>query len=125
MTMFHIVEATRARNTAVGNPMFNFVLSDVITGEIITCRNKPNSGFIYGLQTHGVIDGQIHRTPGGRVYLTDASNIRVYHLLAVNDRTGRRDYLTRYPMMLSFIEIMRSKQSEPHKDVRFVIEQAF
>jgi hypothetical protein len=124
MALYRILEATRARNTTVGNPMFNFVLVDVITGVSFACRNEPNSGFIYGLQTHGTIDGQIRTTPSGRVYLTDASNVRVYDLVAINERTGRKDVLTRYPMLLSFVETMRSKQSAPHKDVRFSIEES-
>jgi hypothetical protein len=42
---------------------------------VIVCRNKPNSMFIYGMQVEGVIDGTLHTTKGGRVYLTNGRNV--------------------------------------------------
>jgi hypothetical protein len=42
---------------------------------VIVCRNKPNSMFIYGMQADGTIEGKLHKTKGGRVYLTDGKNI--------------------------------------------------
>jgi hypothetical protein len=75
MTKFNILAAKRLRNTTVGNPMWELKLHDLEAGKFITCRNKPNSGFIYGLQVYGPIEGELHTTKGGRVYLVDAHNI--------------------------------------------------
>lgn len=79
MKVYRILAADRARNTTVGNPMFDLLLAEVIDGveqAPFNCRNKPNSGFIYGLQVEGMIEGTVHTTKGGRVYLTDAHNVK-------------------------------------------------
>jgi hypothetical protein len=78
MSFYRILAADRARNTVSGNPMFDLLLAEVVGGVEQTpfnCRNKPNSGFIYGLQVHGLIQGTVETTKGGRVYLTDAHNV--------------------------------------------------
>jgi hypothetical protein len=50
-------------------------------------------------------------------------NDRLYHLVAINERTGRKDYLTRYPMPHEDCCVMKSKQSRPHRDVRIKLEE--
>jgi hypothetical protein len=81
MATFTITNAKRLRNTTVGNPMWELTLvQENAKGQQIVCRNKPNSGFIYGLQVEGKIKGKIEgtlrTTKGGRVYLVDATNVK-------------------------------------------------
>ncbi|QMI49907.1 hypothetical protein [Burkholderia sp. MBR-1] len=48
---------------------------------------------------------------------------RLYHLVAINERTGRKHYLTRYPMPHHDCCVMRRKQAQPAKDVRIQLEE--
>lgn len=81
MAKFTIIYSTRIRNTVNGNPMYELTLAEIVDGvqstSGINCRNKPNSGFVYGVRlAEGAdIEGTLHTTPSGRVYLTDAKNI--------------------------------------------------
>lgn len=51
------------------------------------------------------------------------NNERLYHIVAINERTGRKYYLTGYPMDHHSCCVMKSKQSKPHKDVRIQLEE--
>jgi hypothetical protein len=85
MALFRIIEATRLRNTTVGNPMFQFLLQPLdaqgnAEGKAVSCRNDPNAGFIYGMQTYGVIECTLHTTKGGRVYMQDGENVKGFEV---------------------------------------------
>ncbi|SMG42983.1 hypothetical protein [Paraburkholderia susongensis] len=46
----------------------------------------------------------------------------LYHLVAINERSGRKVYLTGYPMLHHMCCVMKSKTST-HKDVRIQLEE--
>jgi hypothetical protein len=48
---------------------------------------------------------------------------RVYNIVVVNDCTKVKSYLTRYPMNHDRSCVMLSKQSEPAKYVRILLEE--
>lgn len=47
---------------------------------------------------------------------------RLYHLVAINEKTNKKTYLTGYPMTHEECCIMKSKFN-PHKDVRIQLEE--
>ena len=49
---------------------------------------------------------------------------RMYHVVAINERTGRKDYLTMTPVTHHEGVTIVRKQSGPHKDVRIQLEDA-
>ena len=55
--------------------------------------------------------------------LSGAKHERLYHLVAINERTGKRTRLTSYPMDHRHAVTMKSKFN-PHKDVRIQLEPA-
>jgi hypothetical protein len=48
---------------------------------------------------------------------------RMYHIIALNERTGRKYYLTGYPMNHHDCCVMKSKQSNRVKHVRIQLEE--
>ncbi len=48
---------------------------------------------------------------------------RLYHIIAINDKTNKKVYITGYPMTHEKCMVMMSKQSKPAKDVRFMLEE--
>lgn len=50
-------------------------------------------------------------------------NTRLYHLVAVNDKTGKKQYLTRTPMAHEKCMVMKSKQSDSVPHVRIQVEE--
>ena len=50
------------------------------------------------------------------------SSERLYHLIAVNDRTKRRECLTAHPDTHANCMTMKGRFS-PHKDVRIMVEE--
>lgn len=64
------------------------------------------------------------RAIGGGSRIVEASRERLYHVVAINERTGRKEYLTATPVThQEGVTIMR-KQSGPHRDVRIQLEPA-
>lgn len=63
------------RNTAYGNPVYRFTLTDE-TGLTFRGKTRPNAGFVYGLNygPAALKDVVIAITPSGRVYMDDANN---------------------------------------------------
>jgi len=49
---------------------------------------------------------------------------RLYHLVAINEKTGKKYFLTRTPMTHEKCMIMKSKQSNTAPPVRIQIEEA-
>jgi len=49
---------------------------------------------------------------------------RLYHIVAINEKTGIKQYLTGYPMTHKECMVMKSKQSTPAKHVRIQLEEA-
>ena len=47
---------------------------------------------------------------------------KIYHVYAINDKTGKKNYMTSYPISHSKCCTFISKQTK-HADVRFVIEE--
>ena len=47
---------------------------------------------------------------------------RLYHIVAINERTGRRERQTSYPMDHQHCMTMKSKMT-PHRDVRIQLEE--
>lgn len=54
-----------------------------------------------------------------------ATHERLYHLIAVNDKTGRHTQLTAYPTTHEKCMIMKSKQSDATKALsRIIVAEA-
>jgi precorrin-2 methylase len=51
------------------------------------------------------------------------SKPRLYHLVAINEKTGKKVYLTRYPMEHAQCMTMKSKQSDRVSYVRIQVEE--
>lgn len=49
-------------------------------------------------------------------------NNRLYHIVAINEKTGKKEYLTTYPMPHDDCCVMLSKQSK-HEHVRKQLEE--
>ncbi len=48
---------------------------------------------------------------------------RLYHLVAINEKTGKKVYLTRYPMGHAQCMTMKSKQSDRVSYIRIQVEE--
>jgi hypothetical protein len=51
------------------------------------------------------------------------SKARLYHLVAINEKTGNKVYLTRYPTSHAQCMTMKSKQSDRVSYVRIQVEE--
>ena len=49
---------------------------------------------------------------------------RLYHIVAINERTGRYQRQTSYPMDHQHCMTMKSKMSRPHEDIRIQLVEA-
>lgn len=70
-----ILDWDREKNTAYGNPVYSFTLTDE-NGKLYRGKTRPNAGFVYGLCSYpeALKNVVIAFTPSGRVYMDDADN---------------------------------------------------
>jgi hypothetical protein len=66
---------------------------------------------------------KLHTGPSGTTKLHARNGNRLYHVVVVNDRTGRKAYMTRTPVTHDEGTIILRKM-RPHKDTRSMLEEA-
>lgn len=72
-----ILSWNRERNTAYGNPVFSFTISDE-SGKLYSGKTRPNAGFVYGLCSYpdALENVTIAMTPSGRVYMDNGECVK-------------------------------------------------
>lgn len=83
----------RGKNTANGNPVYEFVLRDEY-GDALKGKTKPNSSFVYALSSiypGDMLTAKIEETNSGRIYMVDA----VKEVRKTNPATGSKKSRTK------------------------------
>lgn len=87
----------RGKNTASGNPVYEFVLIDA-SGYHIHGKTKPNANFVYGIGSTAVHAGDVitatlSKTASGRIYMTGFGSVDTYGgnpIVLVSDAPAKR-----------------------------------